>query len=130
MTAEKAGEVFGFANIRHDFYDLDPFSNVPPSPVVGRAATPGTDRRCEVSFRGDFAMDASTAVVAQLLAEGITSSADVPETHVTTNGTVLLAARYLNPKRIAVVHVGTRPGANGLPETFMMVERLEPLSEQ
>ena len=130
MTAEKAGDVFNFANIRYDFYDLDPFSNVPPSPATGRTATPGTDRRCEVSFNGDYAMEASTAVVAQLRSEGITETADVPGQYQETTGTVLLAARFLNPRRIAVVHVGTRPGASGITETFMMVERLEPLAEQ
>ena len=128
MTAEKAHEVFNFANIRYDFYDLDPFSNVAPSPVDGRAATPGTDRRCEVSFAGDYAMEASTAVVAQLRAEGITKKADVPELYQPTQGTVLLAARELNPRRVAVVHVGTRAHETGT-ETFMFVERLRPRGE-
>ena len=126
MTAGYAAEAFNFAIIRSDFYDLDPFSNVAPSPVIGRAATPGTDRRCEVSFNGDFALQASTAVVAQLASEGITKSADLPKSYEQTESTALLAARQLNPRRVAVVHVGTRPSDAGVTETFMMVERLLP----
>lgn len=129
LTAKKAKEVLGLANMRYDFYDLDPFSDVPPSPSELRTATPGTDRRCEVASDGDFAMRASTAVVAQLLAEGITIQAEVPSIYQSTPGTTLLAARKLNPRRVAVVHVGTRPGPSGTPETFMMVERLVPLTE-
>ena len=125
LTAEKVAEAFNFANIRHDFYDLDPFSSAAPSPATARAATPGTDRRCEVSFSGDFTFDATIAVTDRLSREGITAPADVPDTHETlrTDGTVLLAARRLNPTKIAVVHVGTRPHTNGI-ETFLNVERL------
>ena len=124
LTADKAAEVFNFANVRHDFYDLDPFTAAAPSPAKG-VATPGTDRRCEVSFNGDFAQDAVTAVAARLLREGIRTPANVPATHenLRTKGTALLAARRLNPRKIAVVHVGTRPGPNGI-ETFLNVERL------
>ena len=124
LTADKAAEVFNFANVRHDFYDLDPFTSAAPSFAKG-AVTPGTDRRCEVSFYGDFAQDAVTAVAARLLSEGIRTPADVPATHekLRTSGTALLAARRLNPRKIAVVHVGTRTGPNGL-ETFLNVERL------
>ena len=39
------------------------------------------------------------------------------------SGTSLLGARRLNPRRVAVVHTGTRPGPNGI-ETFLNVERL------
>lgn len=125
LTAEKAAENFGYANIRYDFYDLDPFSNVAPSPAKGRASTPETDRRCEVSFNGDYTADAITAVVATLLHEGITTPAALPATHknLRTDGTALLSARRLNQKKIAVVHVGTRPLAQGV-ETFLNVERL------
>ena len=125
MTAAKAREVFNFANVRHDFYDLDPFTSAPPSPATDRAATPGTDRRCEISFGGDFTSDATRAVTARLESEGITTPADLPATHarLRTKGTALLAARRLNPRKIAVVHVGTRAGPHGL-ETFLNVERL------
>lgn len=125
LTSEKAAENFGYANVRYDFYDLDPFTNADPSPAKDRAATPGTDRRCEVSFAGDYTADAITAVAAGLLHEGITSEVDVPDTHqaLHTDGTVFLAARRLNPQKIAVVHVGTRPGAQGI-ETFLNVERM------
>ena len=124
MTAETAANALGLANVSHDFYDLDPFTSAAPSPAK-TSPTPGTDRRCEVSFPGDFAQDAVTAVAARLLREGITEPASVPAIHedLRSRGTVLLAARRLNPQKIAVVHVGTRPGANGI-ETFLNVERL------
>ena len=125
MTAEKAKDAFGLANLRYDFYDLDPFSDVAPSPVIGRSATAGTDRRCEVSFDLDFATQAAQIAAAALASEGIKTPADLPETYRETEGTVLLAARQLNPQRVAVVHVGTRHGPEGI-ETFMNVERLVP----
>ena len=56
LTSTKAREVLSVAGARHDFYDLEPFSNAAPSPAFGlRPATRGTDRRCEVSFDGDHA---------------------------------------------------------------------------
>lgn len=124
LTASKASEVFNFANLRFDFYDLDPFTNAAPSPA-GTTATPGTDRRCEVSFFGDYTTDAVEAVTTRLQREGITTPAELPATHehLRTDGTALLAARRLNPRKIAVVHVGTRPGPGGV-ETFLNVERL------
>lgn len=124
MTADRAEEFFGPTGARFDFYDLDPFiSKNPVSPVTGQAQTPTTDRRCEVSFDGDFAADARKAAKAGLEAEGITDGAPLTAIHQSIEGTKLLAARKLNPRRIAVVHVGTRPGPNGV-ETFMNVERL------
>ena len=126
MTAERAQEVLASTGARVDFYDLDPFSSADPSPVAGRAATPGTDRRCEVAFDGAFAELAASAAVAGLQMEGIETEAPVPDRYQPTEGTSLLGARFLNPRRIAVVHVGTRPGPNG-PETFMYVERMTPL---
>ncbi|WP_341862715.1 succinyl-CoA synthetase subunit beta [Gymnodinialimonas sp. 57CJ19] len=125
MTAARAEEVLASTGARVDFYDLDPLSNGPTSPVVGRPATPGTDRRCEVAFDGDYAPLATSAATTGLDMEGITTEAPVPENYTPTEGTALLAARQLNPSRVAVVHVGTRPGPNGL-ETFMLVERLTP----
>lgn len=125
MTAEKAKVAFGLANLRYDFYDLDPFSDVAPSPVTGRSATPGTDRRCEVSFGLDFAAQAAHVAATALAREGIKTPADMPETYRETEGTVLLAARQLSPRRVAVVHVGTRMGPEGI-ETFLNVERLLP----
>ncbi len=126
LTAPKAAEVFGAANVRYDFYDLDPFSNAAPSPAYGlRPATPGTDRRCEVSFDGNHTSLATEIARNGLLAQGLTRDVPLPGTHAERDGTALLAARRLNPRRIAVVHVGTRPGPNGT-ETFMSVERLTP----
>ena len=128
LTAAKAETALRTPGVRVDFYDLDPFSSVLPSPVVGRPATPGTDRRCEIAFDGDHRAIAVKAAVEALKSEGIVSEADLPQTHTKTGGTALLAARQLNPKRIAVVHVGTRPGPSG-PETFMTVERLIPATQ-
>lgn len=125
MTAARAQEVLASPGVRVDFYDLDPLSSGPVSPVVGRAATQGTDRRCEVAFDGDHARLAETAVLAGLALEGIDQASPVPDRYQPTEGTRLLAARQLNPRRTAVVHVGTRPGPNGI-ETFLFVERLMP----
>lgn len=125
MTAEKAERIFALSGASHDFYDLDPFSSAEPSPPTGRAVTPGTDRRCEVSFAGDHTEDAAQAVIDALAAEGITDPAPLPATYTKSADTELLAARRLNPRRTAIVHVGTRPGADG-PETFLLVERLTP----
>lgn len=127
MTADRADAVLAASGARVEFYDLDPFSSTAPSPVVGRAATPGTDRRCEVAFDGDFADLAASAAAAGLAMEGIATVAPLPDRYQPTGGTALLAARYLNPRRIAVVHVGTRPGPAGI-ETFLMVERLMPIA--
>lgn len=120
LTAETAAERLSVPGARVDFYDLVPFSNVAPSP--GADVAPGTDRRCEVAFDGAKADVAADAVVGTLASEGILKDAPLPESYAPLDGTVLLAARFLNPKRIAVVHVGTRPGPNGI-ETFMLVER-------
>lgn len=111
---------------RHDFYDLRPFSADAPSPAR-TPVTPGTDRRCEIAFDGDAGPQAAEVAVGALAAEGIRTEAPLPATHVTAAlpGTTLLAARFLNPNRVAVVHTGTRPGPNG-PETFLSVERLTP----
>ncbi|MEL6519870.1 MAG: succinyl-CoA synthetase subunit beta [Pseudomonadota bacterium] len=125
LTAENVARFSNAPGIRTEFYDLKPFSNVPPSPVTGRASTVGTDRRCEVAFDGDHGSEAATTAQSALEAEGIQKDAALPETHLRQPGTSLLAARYLNPNRIAVVHTGTRPGPNGT-ETFLNVERLTP----
>jgi len=126
MTAARAQEVLAATGARVDFYDLAPFSDAAPSPVTGRAATDGTDRRCEVAFDGAFGEMAASAAVAGLAQEGIRTEAPLPDRYAATEGTVLLAARALNPRRIAVVHVGTRPGPDGI-ETFLTVERMTPL---
>lgn len=127
LTADIATANIAPTGARLDFYDTLPFSNAAPSTTNGRAITPGTDRRCEVAFDGDYAEDAAQVAVAAAEAEGIRTPAALPDTHTATDSTTLLAARQLNPKRIAVVHVGTRPGPNGV-ETFLQVERLAPLN--
>ncbi|MBM7068360.1 succinyl-CoA synthetase subunit beta [Actibacterium sp. 188UL27-1] len=127
LTAETARTKIAGPGIRLDFYDLEPFSAAAPSPVTGRAATAGTDRRCEVAFDGDSGPIAANTAVTALAAEGIETEAALPKTHADAAiaGTTLLAARRLNPNRVAVVHTGTRRGPNGA-ETFLMVERLTP----
>lgn len=126
LTAETAA-----ANLpaRYDFYDLRPFrlSN-PLAEPMGRPATPGTDRRCEVAFDGADVLAGIDGVITGLTQEGIATEADVPEDFPAQDGTEFIAARQLNPNRIAVVQVGTRPGPNGI-ETFINVERLVPLDE-
>ena len=113
--------------VRFDFYDLMPFSANKATPVTGRPATGGTDRRCEVSFDSDAGTAAVAVAIDALSREGIRVEAPLPTTHADAAlpGTTLLAARKLNPRRIAIVHTGTRTGANGI-ETFLMVERLMP----
>ena len=129
MTAARADEVLASPGARVDFYDLDPLSNAAPSPVSGRPATPDTDRRCEVAFDGEYAELAASAATTGLSMEGIVDQAPLPDRYSQTEGTALLAARQLNPRRIAVVHVGTRPGPDGI-ETFLFVERLMPIAHE
>ena len=127
LTAARAA-----ANLpdRHDFYDLDPLnpSNPVSEPRV-RALTPGTDRRCEVAFDGADIEAGIAGVTLGLTQEGIATEATVPSGFPRQPGTQFIAARQLNPNRIAVVQVGTRPGPNGV-ETFINVERLVPLDAQ
>ncbi len=125
LTGVTAAAAITPTGARHDFYDLDPFSDVAPS--TGADIAPGTDRRCEVAFDGDHGLAAAETAAAGLDAEGIRTLAPLPATHAGSAlpGTTLLAARALNPGRVAVVHTGTRPGPNGT-ETFLTVERLTP----
>ncbi|MEL7025604.1 MAG: succinyl-CoA synthetase subunit beta [Pseudomonadota bacterium] len=123
MTATRAETTLGLPGVRYDFYDTDPFTSAAPSPATTRAVTPGTDRRCEVSFDGSATDAAISAVAAGLEAEGIRTPADVPATFQRIPGATFIGARRLNPHKIAVVQVGTRPGPNGT-ETYLNVERL------
>jgi hypothetical protein len=125
MTANKAARSFALTGMAYDFYDLDPYSNVAPSPALARPATPNTDRRCEISFVGGYAEDAAQITLDALNAEGIKTPASLPAQFANGTSTTLLAARQLNPHRVAIVHVGTRSGVLGT-ETFMLVERLTP----
>lgn len=125
LTADVARAVVGPTGARLDFYDMQPFSAPAPSSTDGRAPTPGTDRRCEVAFDGDHGAAAAEVAAAGLDAEGIRTEAPLPASHTDTPGTTLNGARFLNPRRIAVVQTGTRPGPNGI-ETFLLVERLTP----
>lgn len=116
MTAARAAAVLPAA---HDFYDLRPFSDVAPSP--GGDVTPGTDRRCAVTVAGARGEAAVAAAEGALAREGIDAAVPVPATHAPGPGTVLMAARALNPRRIAVVEVREADGA-----TTLSVERLTP----
>jgi hypothetical protein len=128
LTADTAAE--RLAPARVDFYDLRPLrAGTPVSEPVGRPVTPGTDRRCEVAFDGAHVEDGTHAVRSGLQREGIVTEAAVPAGFPTQPGADFVAARYLNPDRIAVVQVGTRPGPDGI-ETFINVERLEPSEDQ
>ena len=120
LTAAKAADAFD--GLRHDFYDLKPFSAARPSLPRG-PVTPGTDRRCEVAFDGAHLPRAIEAAKRALAAEGIREPAGIPDAYPRT--APFAAARRLNPNRIAVVLAGTREGPNGT-ETFLAVERLEP----
>ncbi len=129
LTAETAQAKIGPSGARIDFYDLRPFSAAAPSPVTGRAATSGTDRRCEVAFDRSAPHEAIMWVNTGLKQEGLADKkAEVPNNFPRQTGTVLIAAAQLNSNRIAVVQVGVRSGPNGR-ETFLNVERLIPLDE-
>jgi len=127
LTAEKAREAIAPSGARVDFYDLRPFSSAAPSPVIGRAATPATDRRCEVAFDGQAPALAAEWIRKGIAQEGLAGRlVSVPDTFPIYEGTTFKAAAQLNPNRIAVVQAGLRQGPNGI-ETFMNVERLTPL---
>lgn len=125
LTADLALTNIATTGARVDFLDENPFSSAAPSSTNGRPTTPGTDRRCEVAFDGDHGTAAAEVASEAARAEGILTEAPLPVTHAAIPGTTLLAARALNPGRVAVVHTGTRPGPNGI-ETFLSVERLTP----
>ena len=128
LTAETAHADIARPGVRVDFYDTAPFASDAPSPATGRAPTPGTDRRCEVAFDGTHVETARNGAITGLAREGIRAQTAVPAAFAAQPGTEFIAARLLNPRRIAVVQVGTRPGADGA-ETFINVERLNPLTE-
>lgn len=129
LTAQTAATHLAPSGARFDFYDLRPFSSAAPSPVVGRAATPGTDRRCEVAFDGQHEQSARDWLITGLTQEGLhQKTAEVPDGFVRQAGSTYIAAAQLNPNRIAVVQTGLRTGPNG-DETFISVERLTPLNE-
>lgn len=125
LTAQTAQDTLSASGARIDFYDLGPFSAAASSPVTGRAATLGTDRRCEVAFDGAHVAIGVEGVKTGLAQEGIDTQTDVPEAFAAQPGSEYIAARQLNPRRIAVVQVGTRQSPAGT-ETFINVERLIP----
>ena len=130
LTAQTAQANLGPSGARIEFYDLRPSSGTAPSPVTGRAPTPGTDRRCEVAFDGAEAMTAADWLARGLAQEGLVNKpAMVPAGFIQQTGATMIAAAQLNPNRIAVVQVGVRDTSAGTRETFLSVERLHPLDE-
>ena len=95
------------------FWDktLDPAPNTPAH----------AERRCEVTFDGDHAVDAVAQVQAKMAMPPVFGTS-IPLTapYASDAGTAYIDARELLRKRVAVVHIGTRPG----PETFIRVDRL------
>jgi len=103
-----------------DFYDTT-------LEATGAAITPGTNRRCAVSWPGnDTAAAVQTLLTAMQGPPVFGTPTDMPEGFAAKDGTAFIQARLLNARGTrAVVHVGTRTGARGL-ETFINVERLPP----
>ncbi|MEM7723855.1 MAG: hypothetical protein AAF376_16010 [Pseudomonadota bacterium] len=93
--------------------------------------TPGTDRRCAVSFGGNYAREAAMALVQMMERPPVFGTwIPTPITHSATHGTFFIEGRQLTPNVAAVVHVGVRDTASGGLETFMNVERLVPAPTQ
>ena len=96
------------------FYD----TTIAPAP----AAHPGTDRRCQITFDGDYTADALTALQHQMATPPVFGTpGDLPRTHAPQAGTTFIQGRDLPLNRRAVVHVGLRDG-----KTFISVDRLAP----
>lgn len=105
------------------FYDI----TIEPTDMT---VTPGTDRRCEVAFRGDHTAQAVETLLALMATPPVFGQPiPLPVTHSPHPGTSFIEGRQLNPRVAAVVHVGTRDAATGL-ETFINVERLLPSDDQ
>ncbi|MFK7836687.1 MAG: hypothetical protein AB8B60_10735 [Sulfitobacter sp.] len=85
----------------------------------------GVERRCEVSFDGDHAARALTALRRQMQTPPVFGTKiPLPDTHSATQTTTLIEGRELLRGRVAVVHVGTKATANQTTTTFMAVDRL------
>ena len=96
----------------------------------GPSAYPSGLRNAEPCAPGPAnAVLAAVQALAGLKTQGTTQDAPLRATYAQNAGSQLLAARQLNPRRIAVVHAGTRPGPNGI-ETFLNVARLTPAASQ
>jgi len=102
------------------FYDTT-LGDTPDDP------TPGTNRRCEVSFPGDHVEDATETLRSAMQGPPVFGTVtELPDGFEAHDGTHFIQARLLNSRGIrAVVHVGTRDGPDGQ-ETFINVERLPP----
>ncbi len=84
----------------------------------------GVERRCEVAWNGNQPQTAIDALRIQMATPPVFGSETVlPDTHRPLSGTALIEGRALLNGRVAVVHVGTREGTEGI-RTFMAVDRL------
>ena len=111
-TADVAGDPLPF--------DLT-FRDKTPEPAPGTPAH--AERHCEVAFDGDLAADAVTQVQAKMATPPVFGKSIVlAPPFAAQDGTAYIDARELLRKRVAVVHIGTRPA----PETFIRVDRLPP----
>ncbi|MEM7242388.1 MAG: hypothetical protein AAF429_09400 [Pseudomonadota bacterium] len=120
LRMERHAKEAGYASLPFDveFYDT----------TLERATipiTPGTNRRCVVTFDGSYAQQAKNAVLAFVERAKFGFETDIPKTHsdARVSGTELFIARRLQSGPKAVLHVGTSRGANGV-QTFINVERL------
>ena len=78
------------------------------------------ERRCEVSFEGDHASDAVTAVKAKMATPPVFGTTiPLPSPYAAEDGTAYIDGRELLRGRVAVVHIGTRGNT-----TFIGVDRL------
>lgn len=78
------------------------------------------ERRCKVSFKGQHANAAITALRKQMATPPVFGfDVPLPATHAAGPGTALIKGRELLRGRVAVVHVGIKDGS-----TFMTVDRL------
>ncbi|MEW9922574.1 hypothetical protein AB2B41_23540, partial [Marimonas sp. MJW-29] len=87
-----------------------------------RPLPPATHRRCATASPGNQPHQAATPAVEALNKAGNITPTPRPASYTETDTTTRHAARKLNPRRTAQVHVGTRKGPHG-PETFKLVER-------
>ena len=117
---ERYAQAAGYASLPFEveFYDttLEP---------ARTKVTKGTNRKCEIRFKGDYAKRASNAVLAFVETKRFGFETRLPRTHrdARVAGTDLLIARRLQSGPKAVLHTGTITRPNGI-YTFITVERL------
>ncbi|MEP3440395.1 MAG: succinyl-CoA synthetase subunit beta [Sulfitobacter sp.] len=126
LTAKTAQATLAPSGARIDFYDLRPAFGGSSSKPTGRAATPGTDRRCEVASDGYHFEIAKRWAENGLRREKLAKrETRVPLNFAVQSGTTSVSAYRLNASQLAILQIGLRQGPNGN-ETFINVERLAP----